>query len=128
MARKTKGAAQEAAPAPQPQNGSGQRARPAYEARIGRLKVVAWRNESKEGYWYSFSLTRTYKDGQGPFKSASTLGRDDLLVACVLLTEAFKWVAGQTNGSSTAAQPGNGHGDSRDPLPDPPPAAEEPIP
>ena len=86
-------------------NGNGQRARPAYEHRIGRIRVIAWRNDGKEGPWYSFSVTRGYKDQSGNWKTATTLGRDDLLTAALMMQGAYLWAAEQqsTNGNSTPA-------------------------
>jgi hypothetical protein len=55
----------------------------------GRLRVVIWENESKEGKWYSMTLTRSYKDGKGNWQQAATLGRDDALAASELLRLAY---------------------------------------
>lgn len=75
---------------------AGARTPPAHECRIGRLKVTVWANHSeKEGVWYSVNLTRSYRDGEGNWKQATSLGRDDLLPAGELLRLAYLWIAQQ---------------------------------
>lgn len=96
------------APAPQVK-----RPGPAFEVRYGRIKAVVWRNESAEhGTWFSVTVSRLYKDEKsGTFKTASSFGRDDLLVAAKALEEAWYWVMAQghapanngNNGSATSA-------------------------
>lgn len=71
------------------QEGSGSRQPPAATLIAGRLRVVIWENESKEGKWYSFTLTRSYKDNKGNWQQAATLGRDDALAASELLRLAY---------------------------------------
>ena len=46
------------------------RAGPAHEVRIGRLRATIWQNHHEtQGAWYSITLTRSYKDGQGQWQS-----------------------------------------------------------
>ncbi len=109
MAKKNGGA-----PAPVPK-----REPPVHEIRLGRLRASIWRNEhSQEGVWYSVTLTRGYKDAQGQWHSASSFGRDDLLVVGELARLAFHWIAeksrGQGAGQPQERQPGE-EGD--EPLP-----------
>lgn len=98
MARKKVGNGGGGDQAPQAQeqrNGSGSgRQPPSYECRIGRIKAVVWSNVTSEGEeWYSTILSRSYKDAQGNWKSAASLGRDDLLVAAECLRAAFLFIA-----------------------------------
>lgn len=96
MGKKKQQAAQEAQvpQEQQGQSGTGSRTPPAYECRIGRIKAVVWTNRTTEGEeWFSTTLTRSYKDSQGNWKSASSLGRDDLLVAAECLRAAFLFIA-----------------------------------
>lgn len=83
--------------------------KPAHEIRISRIKATAWRNVTTEGQvWFSITLTRSYKDKEGAWKSASSLGADDLLVAAQVLTAMRWWIAKQYqggNGSAPAEQP-----------------------
>ncbi len=73
-----------------------QRQRPAHECRLGRIKATCWRNETKEGtVWYSVTVSRTYKDGAGQYKSASSYGRDDLLVVAEVCRLAYLWIHAQ---------------------------------
>ena len=78
---------------------------PAAEFRCGRIRITVWENHSeKEGRWFSCSLSRLYKDSSGAWKSASTLGRDDLLVACEVLRQAFHWINKEFGGGQRNPQ------------------------
>ena len=69
---------------------SGSRNPPACTIIIGRMRVVIWANKSKDGeVWHSLTLTRSYKDGEGNWKQATTMGRDDCLVGAELLRLAI---------------------------------------
>ncbi|MBX9580246.1 MAG: hypothetical protein K2X87_08050 [Gemmataceae bacterium] len=97
---------QQAAPE-QPVNGqpTGGRKPPVAEFRVGRIKVAVWENHSPDtGAWYSFTLTRSYKVGD-TWKTASSLGVDDLLVAAMILTDARRWHARQTAQARPQPQP-----------------------
>ena len=84
--------------------GSG-RTPPVHECRIGRIRGVVWRNEGKDGAWFSVNITRSYKDGNDQWKQATSYGRDDLLVVAEVARLCFLFVA-QQNGSKLD---GNGH-------------------
>ena len=107
MARRNDGAkASSGAEGPQPGPADGgKRSHPAFEYRCGRIRITCWENHSeKEGRWFSCSLTRLYKDSSGAWKSASTLGRDDLLVACEVLRQAFHWINKELGGGQRNPQ------------------------
>lgn len=56
---------------------------PAFEIRLGRIKAVAWENETQNGSRYNVQLSRLYRDGD-EWKTSTSFGRDDLpLVAKV---------------------------------------------
>jgi hypothetical protein len=93
-----------------------ERQRPAHECRIGRIRATIWQNHHEtQGNWYSITLTRSYKDGEGHWKSASSFGRDDLLVLGEVTRMAFHWIhrqyqeknngAGQKEESPDASSP-----------------------
>ena len=86
---------------------SGNRAPPAHEVRIGRIRGVCWRNDGKDGVWYSVQVSRSFKDNSDPpqWKQSTSLGRDDLLVAAEILRLCWLWIAHQ-NGSKLD---GSGH-------------------
>ncbi|QJX01161.1 hypothetical protein [Frigoriglobus tundricola] len=90
------------------QQQGGERQRPAHEIRYGRVKIAIWRNSGKEGDWYSVALSRSYRDGQGIWKQAATLGKDDLLVAALAFEQAFAWISQQTGSKFDV----NGNGDN----------------
>jgi hypothetical protein len=48
--------------------------------------------DGQQTAWYKVSLQRTYRDGN-EFKTTSVLGRDELLAAAHLLTQAYAYIA-----------------------------------
>lgn len=54
--------------------------KPADEVRIGAVRAAIWRNESDNGARFNVSLSRSYRDSEGNWKSTSSFRRDDLLV------------------------------------------------
>ena len=101
---------------PHPAPATQERQRPAHEVRIGRLRATLWANQHPEqGTWYSITLTRSYKDGQGQWKTAQSFGRDDLLVVGEICRQAFLWVHRQYQGQqqhgvgSEEVQDGSSH-------------------
>ena len=90
------------------QRQGGERAKPAHQVRIGRIQGTVWKNDGKEGAWYSVSITRSYKDGQNNWKQAATFGKDDLLVVAEVSRLCWLFIA-QQNGSKLDG--GNGHDD-----------------
>jgi hypothetical protein len=89
---------------------------PAHDIRLGRLHASVWRNEhATEGVWFSVTLSRSYKDAQGQWHSASSFGRDDLLAVGELTRLAFHWIAEHQKSQQRERQPGE-EGDA--PLPE----------
>lgn len=113
---KKKHAAAEAQPEQQPQ-GTG-RTPPVHECRVGRIRGVVWRNEGKEGVWFSVNLTRSYRDNSDPpqWKQSTSLGRDDLLVAAEVLRLCWLWIASQ-NGTNVNTGPNEPQQPTEDPIP-----------
>lgn len=78
---------------------NGTRDKPAAEFIFGRIRVVVWKNTSKEGDWYSSSLSRSYYDeADKKWKTAATLGKDDLLTGCEALRAAYLFIVKQHGG------------------------------
>lgn len=97
-------------PAPAP--AKEERQKPAYECRLGRIKATVWENHhEKTGRWFSVTITRSYKDGQGQWKSASSFGLDDLLVVAEVSRLAYLWIHQQkTSGKGSDESSGEGAG------------------
>lgn len=70
-----------------------QRQKPSYEVRLGRIRGVVWENHhEKTGRWFSTVISRTYKDGQGTYKSATSFGEADLLVVAEVARLCYLWI------------------------------------
>jgi hypothetical protein len=107
MAKKD-GARAEGHPPPQGQQGS-DRKPPAVEFRIGRIRATVWENSHPEkGKWFSITLTRSYKDNQGQWRTASSFGRDDLLAVGEVTRMAFHWINREYGGGQRDPQQPNG--------------------
>ncbi len=67
--------------------------RPVQSWKLKGVHVAVFRNESeKDGsVFFKTSIQRVYKDGD-EFKTTSSLGRDDLQVARLLLERAWEWI------------------------------------
>jgi hypothetical protein len=87
----------EAHPNPEPNGSGGTRRPPVHEVRLGRIRATVWQNESENGdAWFSVTISRSYKDSKGEWRTANSYGRDDLLVVSECCRLAFLWVVYQT--------------------------------
>ena len=57
----------------------------------GMVTAAIWRNEGKNGAFYSVTLTRRYKDGED-WRDTSSLRRFDLLKAAQVIIRAYVWI------------------------------------
>ena len=66
--------------------------------RDGRISVSVFRNRAtvsgQERLFHNASLQRTYKEGE-TFKSTHSLGKDDLPVGQLLLSQAWEWIVNE---------------------------------
>ena len=62
--------------------------KPVDEVRFGAVKAAIWRNETDNGSRFNVTFSRSYKNGDGNWKSTSSFRRDDLLVVAKLADQA----------------------------------------
>ncbi len=55
------------------------RTKPATEVRLGNIRAAIWRNEGKNGAWFTVTVDRSYRDDNNEVHSSQSFGRDDLL-------------------------------------------------
>lgn len=67
------------------------KSKPAHKIRHRDITVTIWKNDSKNGPWYSVTLTRHYKQGE-QWQDSDNFGEDDLLLLTELLKEAHAWI------------------------------------
>jgi hypothetical protein len=84
------------------------RHRPVHEVRIGSIKAAVWANDGAQGVFYNVTLSRVYRDRQGAWQTASTFGRDDLLVVAKVADLAHSWICEQAQGPGQDAGEGTG--------------------
>lgn len=65
---------------------------PVAEYRIGAVKGVVWKNDTRNGIMFSTTLVRIYKDQEDEWKETHSLGRDDLLVAAKVLDQVHSFI------------------------------------
>ena len=61
----------------------------------GGLKATIWKNESKNGQYYSTKLSRSYQDKEGEWQETNYLRENDLLHSGRLLTRAHDHIQEQ---------------------------------
>jgi hypothetical protein len=76
------------------QNGQNGGNRPAQTARYGAIKCTIWRNDSRNGPFYSTVITRSYKDGEDWHESPS-FGWEDLPTVAKAALDAHSWIREQ---------------------------------
>ena len=64
--------------------------RPVERLRIGRLSASIWENQGANGEskFYTVTIDRRYRDGEGTWKTGRSFGRDDLLGVAKLADQA----------------------------------------
>ena len=64
---------------------------PVWKKALKGVHLAVFENQSDNGVFYKTTLQRVYKDGE-EFKTTQQLGRDDLPVAQLLLSEAYEFI------------------------------------
>jgi len=86
-----------------------ERQKPVHEIRLGLVRASIWENKSEYGVRYNVSLERLYPvkldENRRTWKSTSSFGRDDLLLAQKVLDRAHDWIFAQSteNADESAA-------------------------
>lgn len=67
---------------------------PAFVVRIRNIRGAIWQNTDNGGQvYFTVTLSRFYRDGDG-WRTSSSLGRDDLLIAAKVLDQCHTWITG----------------------------------
>ena len=70
--------------------------KPVHEIRLGLVRASIWENKSEYGVRHNVSLERLYAvklgENRRTWKSTSSFGRDDLLLAAKVLDLAHTWI------------------------------------
>ncbi len=77
---------------------------PEHKVHCGRIDVAVWRRQADDGRsWYSFTVSRTYKDRDDKWQRTASLDEDDLLPAAKALERAYDWVQQQRQAARDAS-------------------------
>jgi hypothetical protein len=70
-----------------------EKTKPAQQLRLRGVSVSIFANHAKDrdAPFYKVAMQKTYKDGKD-FRTTTSLGRDDLPVANLLLKQAWVWI------------------------------------
>jgi hypothetical protein len=67
------------------------KAKPVHKIQHRGIAVAIWKNEAKNGPFYSVTLSRRYKHGE-EWKDGYSYDQDDLLLLAELAKEAHAWM------------------------------------
>ncbi|MBW0159707.1 hypothetical protein [Sedimentimonas flavescens] len=65
---------------------------PAFKFKIGLITATIWENDG----FYSVDISRSYKTGEGDWKSTSSYGHNDLLNVAKCAERAENWISRKT--------------------------------
>ena len=65
--------------------------KPVAKFRARGVNVAVFENKGDNGVFYKTTLQRVYREGE-EWKTTSSLGRDDLVVARYLMQKAWEWI------------------------------------
>jgi hypothetical protein len=98
------------------QNGQNGGNRPAHTARYGAIKCTIWRNDSRNGPFFSTVITRSYKEGED-WRESPSFGQEDLPTVAKAALDAHSWVREQLDNEREAAPPPSERKESQQPKP-----------
>jgi len=81
-----------------------ERQKPVHEIRLGLVRASIWENKGEYGVRYNVTLERLYPvkldENRRTWKSTSSFGRDELLLARKVLDLAHTWIFTQSAGDA----------------------------
>ena len=86
------------------QNGQNGGNKPANTARYGAIKCTIWRNDSRNGPFFSTVITRSYKDGE-EWRESPSFGQEDLPTLAKAALDAHSWIREQMASEREANPP-----------------------
>jgi len=84
------------------QNGQNGGNRPAHTARYGAIKCTIWRNDSRNGPFFSTVISRSYKEGED-WRESPSFGQEDLPTVAKAALDAHSWVREQLDNEREAS-------------------------
>ncbi len=73
--------------------------KPVKVCRLRGVKIAVFENKGEQGAFYKTAIQRIYREGE-EWKTTTSLGRDDLPVARMLLQRAWEWILETEAGSA----------------------------
>ena len=66
--------------------------KPALTIRDGGIKAAIWKNQSKNGVFYSVTFSRAFKDADGAYHDADSFSGTQLLQVAKLCERAYAYI------------------------------------
>ena len=79
-------------PTTQQENKPVVRNQPVHRIRMFPIECAIWKNQSENGAWYNVTLSRSYKDANGEWKSTDSFSADALLLVAKVADQAHSWI------------------------------------
>ena len=78
--------------------------RPTATVRIGAVKAAIWQNQAGDRIRYNVTLSKSYRDAEGQWKTTHSFGRNDLLVLAKVANQAHSRIVELEQGEEAAEQ------------------------
>lgn len=76
-----------------------QKAKPAHEERLGKVKAVVWANETANGVRHNVTFKKIFKrDDSKNWEQSESFGRDDLPLLMEVSRRAWLWIYAKGQG------------------------------
>ena len=76
--------------------------RPTATVRIGAVKAAIWQNQAGDRIRYNVTLSKSYRDAEGQWKTTHSFGRNDLLVLAKVANQAHSRIVELEQGEEAA--------------------------
>ncbi len=78
--------------------------KPAFDRRLGHIRVAVWENQSNGTTWHNIAITRRWKEGDAWRESPTFSGIGDLAQVAAAVRLAQEWVSTRLNELAQAGQ------------------------
>ena len=67
--------------------------KPANTLRCGNIKATIWQNASEKGPFFVTTISRSFKDQSGEWRTSTSFGLNDLEALLTVAREAKEWIS-----------------------------------
>ena len=66
--------------------------KPEYSIRVGGIQISVWGNETEKGIMYSVTMSKSYKDKSGEWKTTGNFKPNDLALLKIGMDKAMEFI------------------------------------